>query len=132
MKKLLLASISLLLFSISILIFQVSCQKNATARTNDTITPIGKIVYVGNASSNDIYVVNFDGTDNHKISVTFPSNLSFANEDVSVSPDGSKIFFCLEDSGDSKQYIYSCTINGANLTRVSTIGIGDISGICAF
>lgn len=119
MKKLLLSSIVLFLFSASILLFQISCQKQVNANPNQ-ITQQNKLVYIkGFGGSTDaVWTSNIDGTNQTRIPITFPSGLSLENGQVTITPDGSKIVLVLAGFSPDVKYIYTCNLDGSNLTKV--------------
>jgi Tol biopolymer transport system component len=125
MRKLLLSAITLFLFSTSIFVFQVSCQKDAMADANERNSN-DKIVYVksyGATPSDEIWIMNLDGTDNKKVPIDFPfddGSLSLSGDatGVTVSKDGKKIIFSLYIEDEDKSQVYTCNIDGTNLTKI--------------
>ncbi len=140
MKKFLLGSIAFFLFSISISILQTSCDKDADAENSsfEEFTPIKKILYYKRASRvTEIWLCNYDGTDHIKVNLSLPNGIVFPDpsEFLFLSADGKKIFFTAgPDDGlgfSVKTDIYSCNLNGSNLTKIVTgdgsfIVIGDV------
>jgi Tol biopolymer transport system component len=130
MKKLLLSSIILLLFSCSILIFQVSCQKEAKANTNN-ITQQNKIIYIKALPSagdqNEIWTANIDGTNQQRVAINFPANYALEDDggSITLTPDNQKIIFAM--SVNSIRQVYSCNIDGSNLTKIIEDGAGHYS-----
>lgn len=118
MKKLLLSTISLLLFSISILIFDISCKKESIAQTDTTPKSLGLLIYTKQwstntgASFNQIWKCNYDGTQHTKI-MDLPAGFRFDIGEVSVSPDGTKIFFEAYDDNYTSGYgpYWACSVN---------------------
>lgn len=131
MKKLLLSSIILFLFSASILLFQISCQKEANAKVNNT--DANKIVFSKNNGSGagEIWIANFDGSNQQRVDVSLPTNTVAVS--LSVSRDGSKIFFSTESDDYIKEGIYTCNIDGSNLTKIiNGPSLGWVGYVCAY
>ncbi|MCB0509036.1 MAG: hypothetical protein KDD21_12135 [Bacteroidetes bacterium] len=129
MKKLLLSSIILLLFSSSILIFQVSCQKEAKADTNN-ITQQNKIIYIKAilaSNENEIWTANIDGTNQQRVAINFPANYELEDDggSITLTPDNQKIIFAM--SVNNVRQVYSCNIDGSNLTKIIEDGAGHYS-----
>ncbi|MBC9911585.1 TolB family protein [Chitinophaga varians] len=126
MKKLILGSFALLMFSASMLIFQISCKKSAEAET--PVVPFNNKVAFLKSRHNlgtEIWIMNYDGTGQTKINVQLAAGLSI-NDEVRISPDGRKIFFVVT-SGSNETYkedIYSCDIEGKNLTKLYDMPAG--------
>lgn len=123
MRKLFLSAIVLILFSFSIFFFQISCQKDTLASVDNGANM--KIVYtVYKNGINEIWIANIDGSNKQKISLNIPvpeisDNSEITN--VKISSDGSKIIFILNyETNDYVNYydIYTCNINGSNLTKI--------------
>ena len=122
MKKLLLGSLFLTIFAFAIMIFQVSCQKDATANTDNglssEVTQVGKIIFlkrVTEGSAMEIWLANYDGSNQSKVNVTFPNG--FEPTSVSISPDHQSIFIIAWNNG-GKGNIYSCKVDGSSLTKI--------------
>lgn len=141
MKKLLYSSIVLLLFSTSILLFQISCQKDAEANsqedTSSTSQQLNKLVFKklswpSQKIISEIWIVNYDGSNATKVNITLPNEVVFSTAMIPVmSPDGKKIFFTAgpkADQGSNGYYgdLYSCDINGTNVTKIISKAGGDI------
>lgn len=126
MKKLILGSFALLMFSASMLIFQISCKKSAEAET--PVSAINnKVVFLKSRHNlgDEIWIMNYDGTGQMKVNVQLAAGQSISDE-VRISPDGKKIFFVVA-SGVNETYkedIYSCGIDGANLTKLYDMPAG--------
>ncbi len=128
MKKILLSSVVLLLFSTAMLVFQMSCKKDLNASPNQQ----NKVLYVKLESSGfELWTVSTDGSNKNKVPLTLPSNLSFPSTPSNflqflplISPDGNKIILTLMDSNSSSAFsVYSCNIDGTNLTLIGAEGI---------
>lgn len=122
MKKLLLGSAALLIFAISLMIFQISCKKEAVAQSPATgITQQNKILYqkyIAATSTSEIWISNYDGSNNHKVNIALPANLRIRQESR-LSPDGQKIFFGAGTAtAPYNFYIYSCNVDGSNVQQV--------------
>jgi len=129
MKKLLLSTITLLLFSISILIFDISCKKESIAQTDTTPKSLGLLIYTkelatnnSGAGNNQIWKCNYDGTQHTKIT-DLPVGFRFDISEVSVSPDGTKIFFQANDdnytSGWGPYWACSVNLDGTGFKKVA-------------
>lgn len=70
----------------------------------------------------EIWIANFDGTEAHKIPI--PDSLKI-NDDACLSPDGEFVFFNVTDTSlGGVTNIYSCNLDGSNLRRVASAGLG--------
>ena len=95
MKKLLLGSIAMLLLAISITLFQISCSKQANAQTGTGSSSASLILYnVDGDAGNVVWIANSDGTNQRKVTISFPSGYSSIDE-AFLSPDKQKIFLLL-------------------------------------
>jgi Tol biopolymer transport system component len=128
MKKLLLSSIALFIFSISMLLFQISCHKEASARST-AVSQQGKIIYVNWNGTGSIWTANYDGSNPQTVPISLPTGYSINdNTTLSISPDGSKIFFLASKDSMSQglsyptNSIFSCNSNGSGLTQIMTGG----------
>jgi hypothetical protein len=128
MKKLLLSSVILFIFSISLTIFQISCSKQTNAQTSpNNPQQLNKILYaqqINATFTEEIWMANYDGTNQHIIPVAFPPNFhidtTIPSKAVRLSRDGSTIFFLgfynnFTQNGSS---IYACNIDGTKLRLV--------------
>lgn len=126
MKKLILGSFALLMFSASILMFQISCKKSAEAET--PVKPLNnKVVFLQyrHNAGTEIWTMNYDGTGKVKVNVVLSAGQSI-NDEVRLSPDGRKLFFIVS-SGTNETYkedLYSCDIDGGNLTKLYDMPAG--------
>jgi hypothetical protein len=122
-KKLLLGSASLTLFSIAILIFQISCKKEAQAQTNTTpgLTQLNTILFekttTAASPTTELWTANIDGSNVKKIPIVLPAGLSIYNASR-LSPDGKKVIFEARDATGMGSSLYSCAIDGSNLTKL--------------
>lgn len=126
MKKLLMGSVALTLFSISMLIFQMSCKKEANAQTTTTgLTQLNLILYkkvsvVGGMNTDkSLWTCSVDGTNHKKVNISVAAGQFIGEADL--TPDGKKIILVIgnESTGESK--LYSCLVDGSNLTQISTL-----------
>jgi len=71
---------------------------------------------------NEIWIANYDGTNQQKVNYTIPSGMSSIVGDydqrVRISPNGQRVFFDLEEIANQKRHIYSCNLDGSNLTKI--------------
>lgn len=125
MKKLLLSSVTLLLFSFSILLFDISCKKESIAQSNPTDTipkSLGVLVFMSPEFPNEIWKCNYDGSNQTKINIDFITDVYQLDRDnISVSPDGKKIFLGVEI--DNQYWVCSINIDGTGFTKVFSKGI---------
>lgn len=116
MKKILLSSIILFLFSVSIVLFQISCKKEAVADVAVGGAD-GKILFSKYTKTlpeiQELWSINQDGTNLKKININLPIGFKYDVEDLKLSQDSKKIFFKIYNEG-----IYSCSIDGGNLTKI--------------
>ena len=123
MKKLLMGSIALTMFAISMIVFQLSCKKEANAQTTTTgLTQLNLLVFTKLNKTTvpgvqEVWTANLDGTNQKKISITLPTNLSIG-DNVRLTPDGKTIIFEGVDYTNSYSLIYSCSIDGSNLKKI--------------
>lgn len=123
MKKLFLGSVALTMFSISILIFQISCNKESTAQpaTNQSLNKIlySKLYTVSGTEIIEYWTSNTDGSNATKIPITPPSGLEIGANGGSLTPDGTKLIFTIYDPSNNRNFVYSCSLNGSNLTKLA-------------
>ena len=122
MKSLLKASVVLFLFAFSITLFQLSCTKDADAQAGNSSS-----VIVFNKFVNGQYQIwKADGNGNNQtyVPITLPPGYVFTfgyeGGTLRLSPDRSTIYFTASTPtySESTTSIFSCTINGANVTRL--------------
>jgi len=131
MKKILMGSAVLTALSLSIIAFQMSCSKTANAQTGGTtgLTQQNLLLYTlydSSTNSNSIWTSNYDGSNQTQINIVLPSGIYFdQTPQVSLSPDGKKIFFIagVKNYYNNELYthsgnIYSCNLDGSNVTKV--------------
>lgn len=90
----------------------LNLKTSATAQSNKLL------IYTGQAFA----TINSDGSGLTTIPITLPTNVTIRGTKPTavVSPDGSRFFFEAYEqiNGVWQYYIYSCDINGSNLTLV--------------
>jgi hypothetical protein len=97
--------------------------------SGNALTLLGKIIYSKYINNNgiviiwEIWMANYDGTNNAKINITLPTNVYIGSVDNSdgnpkMSPDGAKLFFEAFNIVTSAHYIYSCNPDGSNPTKL--------------
>ena len=129
MKNILLGSLAFFLFSISVSILQTSCDKDADAEPNNIneVNQLNKIVFqrrikLQNPPYNDeqIWMANYDGTGETKINIDLPAGYAKGSihDNVSISPDGKKMFFIGYNSSSHESFIFSCNIDGSNVVKL--------------
>jgi len=126
MKKLLTASLVLFIFSFSIIIFQTSCNKTVDAQSSTSssvgLKQLNTILFYKLKGTTynytyEIWIANFDGTNQKKLPVSIPTGMYF--DDAKLSPDGKTLFYAFhEKQPGTNSYIYTCSIDGTNLKRI--------------
>jgi hypothetical protein len=128
MKKLFLGSVALTMFSISILIFQISCKKESTAQplTNQSLNKIlyTKVYTVSGIEIIEYWTSNTDGSNAIKIPITPPTGLVIGANGCSLTPDGTKLIFTIYDPSNNRNFVYSCLLNGSNMTKLAEATTG--------
>lgn len=128
MKKLLLGSAVLTALSLSIIAFQLSCSKTANAQTGGTsgLTQLNKIIYETTDSLsnlNSIWTADYNGNNKIKINISIPVGLELGAYPPKFSPDGQTIFLVLRSTSIAGiQAIYSCKVDGSNMTQIISKG----------
>ncbi|WEK20019.1 MAG: hypothetical protein P0Y49_02480 [Candidatus Pedobacter colombiensis] len=80
---------------------------------------LNKIIYTkrpSNSSSNEFWSANYDGTNQKKINISLPTNLTLG-DNVELSPDGLLLIFQVYDN-KGKAHIYSCNVDGSNVKLI--------------
>ena len=117
----------MLLLAISITLFQISCSKQANAQTGTGSSSASLILYgTPNDAAGDLWIANSDGTNQHKIHISFPSGYGDNGdmEGIFLSSDKQKIFFTIENQTNDNWDIFSCSIDGSNVTKlISNVGV---------
>lgn len=79
-------------------------------------------VLVGNYAIYSYWTCNYDGTNNKQIDIVFPDDTFAVCNNPKLSPDGKTVFFTLvTGNGNGLCAIYSCSIDGSNLTKIMEI-----------
>ncbi len=85
-------------------------------------TQLNKIIYLqyDPAKSNEIWIMNYDGSNKTKVNITLPAGIEIHYHYPHLSPDGSKIIFQAgkETATDRDEDIYTCNLNGTNVIKV--------------
>ena len=108
----------------------LSVTENGTLSVNNTsaVIQLNKIIYARTKNSiTEIWTANYDGSNKTKLNITFPSNL-YINQEIKISPDGQTVFFQAENNAGT-EFIYSCKIDGSNLTQIVDGSTADSKGI---
>ncbi len=137
MKKILLSSIILFLFSVSVVLFQISCKKEAVADVGVNGaggSNLGVILFqrsIPNTSGSftqEIWMANYDGTNQKKIPVSIPANHSLNG--LHLSPDGKTLFveYYFSTAGQGRMYLYSYTLDGSNQKLILDSGVDKKDG----
>jgi Tol biopolymer transport system component len=86
--------------------------------SNSSLNQLNKLIYkrVSGASS-EIWMANYDGTNNVRINISLPSGIVF-NDDMlpTLSPNGQKIFFTAGTS--TRGDLFSCNVDGSNIIKI--------------
>lgn len=112
----------------------LSVSPTGVISVNRTSSQLGKIVYTktiwngGSSYTNEIWTVNYDGTQATRANIVLPSGLYIAsssgssgNTRASLSPDGTLIFFNVSDASGLTQGIYACNVDGTSVRQVVTV-----------
>lgn len=79
------------------------------------------VLYTQYPSSLEIWSVNLDGTNNHKINITLPAGISLEEEELAkVTTDGNTIVFIGTNSSNEANTIYKCNLDGSGVVAVAT------------
>ena len=74
------------------------------------------------SNTDEIWEANIDGTNQHKISISLPSgyelNVSDDGGQIHLTADRQKIIFKARNTGTSSDAIFSCSIDGSNVTKL--------------
>jgi len=91
--------------------------------TNGIVTQLNKIIYTklntSIAQKFEIWTADYDGTNQAKLNITMPSGFQCGGDgDVRVSPNGQKVFFTSVQTSNNSTHIFTCNIDGSNLTKI--------------
>ncbi len=92
-----------------------------TVTTGSSMTQLNKILFYRDGGNylNEIWIANYDGTGQTKINIDLPQGCQIGNgTDAKLSPDGKKVFFGVWATPSNMAYIYSCNIDGSDLTKI--------------
>lgn len=98
----------------------LSVTSNGTLSVNPSSTGLAQLniilfqKYNDNTGINELWTVNIDGTNQKKI----PINLNLPIISARLTPDGKKVVFSTDGTNSKNGYIYSCSIDGSNLTKI--------------
>jgi len=90
-----------------------------------SIPVLNLIVYTKQDASGlvEIWTSKYDGTNQSKISLTLPAGTRIdPDKTPRLSPDGLKVFFTGETTGQTGQDIYMANINSSGLTKIISGG----------
>ena len=123
MKNLLKSTLYLSVFALAGILFQISCSNSDNKSITNSLTASqNKLIYTKwDTAGQSIWICDYDGTNQTQIPITIPINTQFnnanGNANPKLSPDGQTIFFVVNRSGGGNS-IYTCDINGANITEI--------------
>lgn len=97
----------------------LSVTGNGTLSVTASGTQLNKIIYTktNGLASDGIYTANYDGTNQTKINISLPANVTL-EADAHLSPDGQTVFFQVSSSPNFDKFIYACNIDGSNVHPV--------------
>lgn len=85
-----------------------------------------KIIFGRSNRADEIWTANYDGTNQTKLNFVLPAGLELDGEGlIKLSPDGETVFFNVKKPGAGAYYIYSCKIDGSQLTKVIDVSSAD-------
>lgn len=126
MKKNLLSAITPFVGLLTLALSLNSCSKSSDADKviTDPPTATTSILYrknVGDTDVNELWSVNANGTNDHKISIALPSGWSLIDEDMTeVSKDNKTMVVAAYNEVSTQYGIYKCNIDGSNVQPVLT------------
>lgn len=104
-----------------------SCSKSSDDNKIITDPPMATIKHIiyrknnGNTDINELWSVNADGTNDHKITVALPSGWELIDEDMTeVAKDNKTMVVAAYNETDKLYGIYKCNIDGSGATQVLT------------
>jgi hypothetical protein len=89
----------------------------------------------GNFTTNwdEIWIANYDGTNLKRVNIAPPAGMSInLDSDVSISPDGQKVFFGMTETATGFTHVYSCNVDGTNLAKVVDGSVMDVNVATAY
>jgi len=75
----------------------------------------------------ELWTANIDGTNQTKIPITLPTGITVL-DNAHLSPDGKKVIFDVNGQTQQGAAIYSCNIDGSNLTKI----VGDANAASTY
>ena len=130
MKRITYSLITLFLLSAGLSIVSLSCNKEASAQPDTTISTLGFITYMNNNNGvMEYWKCNYDGTGKTRINMPSPPDNFQLTGDFRISPDGRKLFFtCLKGTNNAVVRLYSANIDGTNLILIDEgSGLGNLT-----
>lgn len=104
---------------------QVTSNGTVSVKATSTsgFNKLSKIVYrrtSSDGSIDEIWLANYDGSEQTKINITLPSGIVFGESmQPRLAPDGSKVFFTAAPSTSfSSEDLYSANTDGSNVTKI--------------
>ena len=96
---------------------------------NQSGNQLDKILYykeysVSGIGMREYWIANTDGTNQYQIPITPPAGMQIGANGARLTPDGSKLIFTIYDPPNNRNYIYSCLLNGSNLTKLVDAATG--------
>lgn len=130
MKQISYSLLTLFILSTAISIINLSCNKEANAQPDTTISTLGFITYINNNNGvMEYWKCNYDGTGKTRINMPTPPDNFQLSGDFRISPDGRKLFFtCLKGTNNVIVRLYSANIDGTNLILIDEgAGLGNLT-----
>ncbi|WP_442589216.1 DUF5050 domain-containing protein [Pedobacter sp. AW31-3R] len=111
---------------LTLILFQTSCTKSDSPVTplpeETVITPILIYRIINGNNPNSLWTIKADGTDKKQLTISLPSTMELAYEDLAeVSGDGKTLVFLAESTVTNNNSIYKCNIDGTNITKIFDI-----------
>jgi len=94
---------------------------NNLSTASDGIVLYDKEREINNADYDEIWRVNVDGSNNVKVNILLPANVEFEISDggsYKLTRDSKKIIFQAHNKSTNKDELYSCNIDGTQVTRI--------------
>jgi hypothetical protein len=81
----------------------------------------------------EIWTANYDGTGAQRVNIVPPAGMSVSlDSDVSISPDGQRVFFGMTETSTGSVHIYTCKLDGTGLTKIVDGSTSDVNMDSAF
>lgn len=99
---------------------QIYTEPNVSLGIQDIVSN-SSVLYCKHVGNDlDLYMVNLDGSNNHKININLPSNSIMQEEELAkASNDGQYIYFLGQDTSANQTTIYKSSINGTNVAAIN-------------